>query len=433
MAQHVPPVRYGWYGDDFTGATDTLAILAEAGWSAMLFTRVPSQDDLIAAGPLDAIGIAGNARTLSPAAMREHLSPVASYFKESGSPIVHYKCCSTFDSSPTVGSLGEAYRIFAPLFNPTFVPIVGGQPNIGRYCAFSTIFASAGLNRPVHRLDRHPTMAHHPVTPMTEADLRLHLAKQELDTVAGYHLPHYDRSPTEQQAALDTLLADGPGAVLFDIASVDHLRSVGVLILEQARRSQVFAIGPSSVAQAVLAASDAMPVRFAPQVPTRDGPVFVLAGSLSPVTRRQVAAATSYTHIAADIGAWIADPVPIQRQEAEVIALLRSGRNVLLVTGGDGAHTGVGHGDVAALTADFVANVTRAVKLRRLGVAGGDTSSLAAQALPVSGFSYAKTLSPGVTLCCAHSRSADLDGLTVMFKGGQMGPDDIFEILLEDS
>lgn len=48
--------RFGWYGDDFTGATDTLAVLAQAGLRSMLFMGVPSAQALVAAGPLDAIG-----------------------------------------------------------------------------------------------------------------------------------------------------------------------------------------------------------------------------------------------------------------------------------------------------------------------------------------------------------------------------------------
>ena len=57
---------YGWYGDDFTGATDTLATLAESGRRALLFLRVPNEAELAAAGPLDAIGIAGATRAMAP-------------------------------------------------------------------------------------------------------------------------------------------------------------------------------------------------------------------------------------------------------------------------------------------------------------------------------------------------------------------------------
>jgi hypothetical protein len=54
--------RVCWYGDDFTGATDTLAEVARAGLRGLLFLGVPTPEQLRRAGPLDAIGIAGSAR-----------------------------------------------------------------------------------------------------------------------------------------------------------------------------------------------------------------------------------------------------------------------------------------------------------------------------------------------------------------------------------
>ena len=61
---------YGFYGDDFTGATDTLAHLARAGRRTMLFLEPPTPERLATLGGLDAIGVAGAARALAPAAMR---------------------------------------------------------------------------------------------------------------------------------------------------------------------------------------------------------------------------------------------------------------------------------------------------------------------------------------------------------------------------
>ncbi|MCG2606773.1 MAG: four-carbon acid sugar kinase family protein, partial [Achromobacter sp.] len=47
--------RVTWYGDDFTGATDTLAHVALAGWRSLLFLGVPTPRQLERAGPLDAL------------------------------------------------------------------------------------------------------------------------------------------------------------------------------------------------------------------------------------------------------------------------------------------------------------------------------------------------------------------------------------------
>src|SRR2546423_15112911 len=132
---------YAWYGDDFTGASDTLATVAQAGLHVLLFCGVPTDDQLRRAGPLDAIGIAGAARSMPPDAMRPELARVGAFFAASGARVLHYKCCSTFDSAPQVGSIGvavEVLRAFAP-DNP--VLIVGGQPNLGRYCVFGELYA----------------------------------------------------------------------------------------------------------------------------------------------------------------------------------------------------------------------------------------------------------------------------------------------------
>ena len=77
----------GWYGDDFTGATDTLAVLAQAGLRSMLFMGVPSREALAAAGPLDTVGIAGAARAMAPAAMRAELTAVGGFFQTLAPPV----------------------------------------------------------------------------------------------------------------------------------------------------------------------------------------------------------------------------------------------------------------------------------------------------------------------------------------------------------
>jgi uncharacterized protein YgbK (DUF1537 family) len=68
--------------------------------------------------------------------------------------------------------------------------------------------------------------------------------------------------------------------------------------------------------------------------------------------------------------------------------------------------------------------------LARIGVAGGDTSSHAVQALDAWGLSYLAALGAGTALCRLHSDSPALDGTEVMLKGGQMGGEDVFERLV---
>src|ERR1700755_2604651 len=102
------PFKYAWYGDDFTGASDTLATVAHAGLRAILFCGVPTEQQFHRAGDLDAFGIAAAARSMAPDAMRAELGNVGPFLAASGARVLHYKCCSTFDSAPHVGSIGVA-------------------------------------------------------------------------------------------------------------------------------------------------------------------------------------------------------------------------------------------------------------------------------------------------------------------------------------
>jgi uncharacterized protein YgbK (DUF1537 family) len=420
---------FGWYGDDFTGATDTLATVARAGLRSMLFFAVPQEQHLARLGPLDALGIAGASRAMPPARMAAELLPVGRFFQALGVRVMQYKCCSTFDSAPEIGSLGAALETLRPFFPNALRPVVGGQPNLGRFCLFSNLFAAAGTGGEVHRLDRHPTMRAHPVTPMAEADLRRHLRPQGLETVRALHYPAYAAEPGVLERMLDELLAGGPDAVLLDVSREEDLLPIGQLLWRAAAAAPLLAIGPSSVAQALATGWPGQPAGEAvvPQpAGTTEGPVFVMVGSLSPVTRQQVAQASSYQRLTADAARLTGDAAYAAALAEEACARLRQGADVLVETEMPSAPVPPA-GQVAQATARFVAQVMRGRPVRRLGIAGGDTSSLAAQALDLWGLSYLGTLAPGVTLCRGHSDDPAMDGIELMLKGGQMGPPDLLE------
>ena len=416
--------RYGWYGDDFTGATDTLATWAERGYRALLFLREPTAAQLAAASPLDVIGLAGATRSMAPAAAEVQLEQAGRLFAALGVALLHYKCCSTFDSAPDVGSIGAAVRTLKCHFPNTFIPIVGGQPNLGRYCLFGTLFAAAGTGGVVHRIDRHPTMSIHPVTPMREADLRRHLAAQGLQRV---DLIDYRAYETRQvDGLLDGCLRSRPDAVLFDVAREVDLPIIGRLIEDRLASGPMLAVGPSSVAQA-LAAASAIKTAEAVDDETprgRDGAMLALVGSLSPVTRAQVDAASFYQHIDLDPARLVADPGYGQQISQRALAHLANG-HVMLVT--DAVREGrVRMDHLAVATGKLLGAVLSAAQVARLIVAGGDTSSHAVAALDIWGLSYRAALIPGAPLCRVHSDTPRLDGLDIILKGGQMGPLDFF-------
>ncbi len=431
-------IKYLWYGDDFTGASDTLATFANAGLKALLCLGVPNPGRLAAVGPFDALGIAGAARSMSPEALRREVDPVGRFAQELRIPLLHYKCCSTFDSSPTVGSLGEAIRTLEHYMPNPLRAIVGGQPSLGRYCAFGNLFAAAGTGGEVFRIDRHPTMAHHPVTPMSEADLRLHLSKQGVPDIDLVDWRQLDSASDE---ALDASIAAREGrAVLFDVLQTGHLQRIGRQLWHAANSTPLLAVGASSVAEAVIAhwreiglcTAEVPALEIAP---ARD-PVFVLAGSQSALTAAQVETALAggsnarYRSVALDIPSIVSDGAAVATTAEQCASLLRQGHSVIAHTGRmtDGGPSQL---SVAQAGGRLLADVLRrAPFVRRAGVAGGDTSSLAVEALDIWALGFAGTLSKGVTLTRANSEDKRIDGLELMLKGGQMGGPDLFERLL---
>ena len=192
------------------------------------------------------VGLAGDARTRSPDWMRAELPAAFASLRALGAPLLHYKVCSTLDSAPHIGSIGAAAEIgLAP---GETAPLLVAAPAIGRWQAFGTLFARAGDG--IHRLDRHPTMSVHPVTPMDEADVRRHLARQTT-------LRPRPRRPRRPQGrprappASPKSARRGAGIVALDVVDEETLAAAGAVIWQAAPG---FVIGSQGVEYALTAA-----------------------------------------------------------------------------------------------------------------------------------------------------------------------------------
>ena len=85
---------------------------------------------------------------------------------------------------------------------------------------------------------------------------------------------------------------------------------------------------------------------------------------------------------------------------------------------------------VAGASTRLLHEVLSRAKVGRLGIAGGDTSSHAVLASGAWALSHFALLADDLSLCRLHSDDATIDGLEVMLKGGQIGPEDVFERLV---
>jgi uncharacterized protein YgbK (DUF1537 family) len=445
-------IRLAYYGDDFTGSTDTLAAVVAAGWRAALFLDVPDAEDLARFGPLDCVGVAGTARAMSAAEMDHALPRVFRGLADTGAAALHYKTCSTFDSAPHIGSIGHAVSLLRQTVAARPVFIVGGQPNLGRYCAFANLYARAGQDGPLYRIDRHPTMSRHPVTPMDEADLRLHLARQGLAGIASFDVEMLEQAAGPCAQQLDRLIEAGADTILFDVARPAHLERIGSLLWQRQRQAAgpLVLAGPTSVAQALLAADQvdaeargsaaaALPGTL-PDAARRDRPAvhqtFIVAGSRSSVTAAQIGAAeqAGFLSIALDPDAMArGDGAYVQRMVQGIVLGLRDGRSVVAHTtlADAGGLEQAGYTRALATSCGLLmSRVLQQHPLERVGLAGGDTSSLAVQSWGARALTFSYALSAGVAVCRVHAPGHPTDGVELMLKGGQMGPPSLFHDLL---
>jgi uncharacterized protein YgbK (DUF1537 family) len=450
-------LKLAFYGDDFTGSTDALEVLAFAGLRTALFLAPPSARALAQAGPLDAFGIAGDSRAMTPREMEEALPSVFDALAASGAPIVHYKVCSTFDSSPEIGSIGRAMQIARRSFGPGTIPVVGGTPSLRRYCAFGHLFARSATDDQVHRIDRHPIMRVHPVTPMNESDLRLHLAAQAPLHVASLPFPQLDAGHESSAAYLRSLVARGAHAVLFDSLTPAHLTEVGrLLALQAAEAPPLFVVGPSGVEYALTqwcAASREIGERPSGFLRFRRAErVLAVSASASLLSAQQIDAAVEagFAELEVDATALVDErrwESSLQELVGDALRHLRRGRSVIL-------HAARGPRDdrivsaVAAVQAQGLEReqarheagrrlgrrlgmatrqILREEPLERLLLSGGDTSSQIVKALAPDALLVAARLTPGAPLCRLLSDQPWLHDLEVALKGGQMGDVRFFE------
>jgi uncharacterized protein YgbK (DUF1537 family) len=431
-----------FYGDDFTGSTDALEQLTLAGIRTALFIQPPTPAQLRKFPGLQAIGVAGHTRSLAPAAMERELKPTLLALKKLKPRHVHYKVCSTFDSSPKIGSIGRVMDVAAKIFPAPFVPLLVAAPALGRYTIFGQHFARYGIGSTgaIHRLDRHPSISKHPVTPMTEADLRAHLAKQTKKHIALFNILKVALPTKEARLALSMLLAEKPDVVLFDALSTEHLVLIGGLLEEFAgTKRPLFSVGSSGIEMALAAQWKSRQLARTLALPAKQ--ILVGSGSCSPVTSGQIAWALKQGFAEVPLNAVALTntktaTAEIRRATTAAAKFLQSNHSVIVHSTKSGSDKRI----VAKLksrTAEVLGAALGLVlrgaveqsSVRRICIAGGDTSSYAARALGIEALEMIAPLTPGAPLCQTHAPGSSVDESEVVFKGGQVGAENYFEIV----
>ncbi len=447
-------ILLAFYGDDFTGTTATAEALTETGTPTVIFTTPPTVSFLAEHFPqVRAVGVAGTARTLAVDRLEGVLAPIFETMRGYQSPIFMYKVCSTFDSSENIGSIGRAIEIGREIFSPDFVPILVAAPKLGRFTVFGHHFAALGQGR-IYRLDRHPSMAHHPVTPMKESDLSLHLAKQTELKSSLIDLFALDKGKEHVQALLEELMAESIPIVFFDCLYERHLMLACEVIWQRARPEKpVFFVGSQELGYGLGRAWQNAGLLPPDQADSEDerasdkGALFVLSGSCATVTGEQILWAMENGFVDLGIRPWrLLDPAERALEQERIIraslSTLRRGDSIVV-------HTAIGPDDsridstkkqaeklsLAYETAneilgealgEIALRVLQESRTRRFVIAGGDTSGRIQKHLSIRALQVAKPIGLAAPLCYVYSDVPAVNGLEVAFKGGQIGSVDYF-------
>ena len=402
----------------------------------MLFTEPPTTEQLKSFPDLDAYGVAGKTRALNPNEMERILVPAFEQMKAIGAKHIHYKVCSTFDSSPTVGSIGKAIDCGAKVFSNKVIPVLGGMPVLGRYCVFGNLFARMGIgsNGKIYRIDKHPSMSKHPVTPMNEGDLRVHLGKQTNKKIG---LIDHVQQKAKKKEWLDNITDEE--VVLLDTINEDELLKIGEwLNAQQKKHGQLFSVGGSGIEMALgnywNKEGILKPVTKWKKI-HKAKPLLVVSGSCSPVTKNQIefAIAHGFVEMPLEMETFQSETgngFSIGCNLEEIVSALRQNKSVIIHTGNIRQIDQSTSARTLGETLGHIAKrVCEEVKLKRIVVAGGDTSSYAARAMEIDAVEMIAPLVIGAPLCKAYSKNKKINGLEVNFKGGQVGSEDYFEVI----
>jgi 3-oxoisoapionate kinase len=445
MSDIFPQLRLAYYGDDFTGSTDVLEALHLGGVPAVLFLEPPT-DPLAWREQFpqaQAVGIAGVARSLPTGAMEAEIAPALDVLAEMKPEYFLYKLCSTFDSSPEIGSIGRALELVRSRFPATLLPLAVAAPFLRRHLVFGNLFA--GFGDEVMRLDRHTTMSRHPVTPMRESDLRYHLGQQTTLPSGLIDCLTLRAGADQVQARFKAWADEGKERNIFiDTLDADDVHRVGRTLVDlKAWLPGEFTLpiaGSSMVAQALSwvwqQSEEAEITKVEPVSPTPVEQLVVMAGSASPQTAAQIdaAAQAGWAMLRINVPDLINPDVTNSEHDrlaAEATRALQAGRSVVLYSARGPDDPALvkevrSGGVLGKEQGRLLRSILLRSGLRRACVAGGDTSGHAARQLGIFALEFAAVMAPGAPLCRVHSVDADFDGMELALKGGQSGSPDYF-------
>ncbi|KNC20454.1 hypothetical protein AC792_00610 [Arthrobacter sp. RIT-PI-e] len=380
----------GVIADDVTGGTDVALSFTKAGLSTLVIFGQPQPTDAVADHQV--VVIALKTRTMAPAeAVGESLT-AATWLQEHGATQLFFKYCSTFDSSPA-GNIGQVADALAACQQFGITVIVPAPPQPRRTQYMGNLFVAQ------QPLAESP-MQHHPLTPMRDSNVLRLLSTQ---TSRPITLIDHDvvraGSPAIRQA-LDNAAAAGIRYAVIDAITDEDLEAVGAACLND--RFLTGAAGLAAGLGAALATTNGRQATH--HDPVGAVPAAVLAGSCSARTREQVAymrdREPSYF---LDVRA-TPDPAALAAAALTWFDTLTPGSVPLIYSTMDPArltetqqHIGVARSaEILETATGIIARGLHDRGVRRIIIAGGETSGAVVDALDIRGGIIGQEMAPGV-------------------------------------
>ncbi|NKK41530.1 3-oxo-tetronate kinase [Rhizobium leguminosarum] len=420
-------ILLGSIADDYTGASDLANTLTKNGLRTVQTVGIP--DPSLALPDVDAVVVSLKIRSVPASDAVAAAASAERWLRQRGAGHVLYKICSTFDST-NAGNIGPVTEALSEAAGGGSVLVTPAFPETGRTVYLGHLFVGG------QPLNESP-LKDHPLNPMHDANLVRVLTRQSRNAVGLIDLTTIAAGPGAVKAKLDALRAAGVTAVIADAIFERDLETLGEVALKTPVSSGASGLG-LGLARALVSSGriSSGGATTADAIRPVGGLSAIVAGSCSKATLHQLAIAersmpvlrldperllAGPDEIAAAIS-WAGDrisagPIVIAASAApETVSRLQSlyGREAS------------GHAIETATSIIAAELVERGV--RRLVVAGGETSGAAVDRLAIPAFLIGPEIAPGVpVLRTVGNAQGDM---LLALKSGNFGGEDFFTAAL---
>ena len=414
----------GCIADDVTGATDLAINLSLGGMRVVQLLSVPTVETLNAMDA-DAVVVGLKTRAAPKADAVAQSLACLKVFRDAGVERCYFKYCSTFDSTsdgnigPVAGALLDALALPQTIFCPAF-------PANGRTVYQGHLFVHG-------RLLHESGMEHHPLNPMTDANLVRVLEEQSDRKVGLIRFEDVDNHSVEER--LQELASDGCPFAITDACHDKHLETIARVATELPLVTGGSALG-KFLAFAYRDAGLLRSKRQLPRTPNIPGRSLIISGSCADATRKQVAwmksrlpswqltadlAVAGPTEAAAQAIDWVRDTVT---NDPIMIYATASPQDV---AEGQQRHGAQVAQDIESALAEIAATLITEFGFTRLVIAGGETAGAVVGRLGICALEIGSEICPGVP----WTQSIGQRSIALALKSGNFGDEEFFAESLE--